>query len=332
MVRFLLDKGADVNQRTSAGWTPINQAVYSKNAIIVKMLKDRGADTSVKNPYGETPLVAAGKKGLPDIVAILKNNPAINSPVNDANRSTATLESPKKSTFIPDSNNISIEPKKKVSFSPIFRIIKPIPKWIWATAITPIRSPSNFKSEYGKITNWGFGSGLEMHLNDGFTLFFDLTTYKYKLEIAEKGETVHPALGNAESADVSSLTLADGAKYSNNTGSLRLGIKYNFYREKVCQPWIGFAYGMNVWQVKYLTWDEKKTYGKANGTQWRPAILAGIDFKTKDMGTYTFFFEAIGTTAQYTMKDLFGLGDYDTHGASAEMGYPTPRIGFSVSF
>jgi len=268
--------------------------------------------------------LASVKNGSTNIADILKNDSII--------KKTTELSSVSNESKVVDNVNNANTPPKKVSFNPIFRIIKPIPKWIWATAITPIRSPSNFKSEYGKITNWGFGSGLEMHLNDGITLFFDLTTYKYKLEIAEKGETVHPALGNAESADVSSLTLADGAKYSNNTGSLRLGIKYNFYREKVCQPWIGFAYGMNVWQVKYLTWDEKKTYGKANGTQWRPAILAGIDFKTKDMGTYTFFFEAIGTTAQYTMKNLFGLGDYDTHGASAEMGYPTPRIGLSVSF
>jgi len=268
--------------------------------------------------------LASVKNGSTNIANMLKKDSVIR-------QATALSSVSNESKTAVNVNNANKKEKEEKFFWSL-RVIKPIPKWIWATAISGIRTPSNFESEYGKITDWGYGTGVEMHLENGIRLFCDLTTYNYKIEIAENGETVHPALGNAESAGVSTLTLSEGAKYSNNAASLRIGAKYNFLRDKTYQPWIGIAYGMNVWHVKYLTWEENKTYGKANGIQWRPAILAGIDFKTKDMGTYTFFFEGIGTTAEYTMKNLFGLGDYDTHGASAEMGYPSPRIGISCTF
>jgi hypothetical protein len=320
MVHLLLINGADINKPTSGGKTPIYWAVYQKDSVMVRYLIRKGADVNIPNSKGEKPLALAQKNGQIGIANMLKNDSVI--------RQTTELSSvSNESKTVVNVNNANTKQKNKKFFWSL-RLIKPIPAWIWATAISEIRTPSNFKSEYGKITDWGYGTGVEMHLENGIRLFCDLTTYKYKLEIAEKGETVRPTIGTG----VTTITLSDGAKYSNNTVSLRLGAKYNFLRDKACQPWIGVAYGMNVWHVKYLTWDEKKTYGTANGIQWRPAILAGIDFKTKDMGTYTFFFEAIGTTAEYTMKNLFGLGDYDTHGASAEMGYPTPRIGISCTF
>ena len=267
------------------------------------------------------------KNGSTSIANILKNDSIIRQVT-----AASSVSNESKNVVNTNESTTTKTNEKDITFSPVFRIIKPIPTWIWATAISGIETPSNFKSNYGNISNWGFGSGLDMHMKNGFTLFFDINTYRYKLEIAEKGGTVHPALGNAESAGVGIMTLSDGAKYTNNTTSLRLGVKYNFLRNKVYQPWVGIAYGISVYSVKYLTWNEDKIYGKASGNEWTPTILAGIDFKTKDMGTYTIFFEGIGTKAEYTMTNLFGLGDYDTHGASAEMGIPTPRIGISCSF
>ncbi|KAH6710734.1 ankyrin repeat-containing domain protein [Leptodontidium sp. MPI-SDFR-AT-0119] len=45
MTKFLLDKGVDPNQATSAEWgTPLHLAVFYANADIVKMLLDAGAD------------------------------------------------------------------------------------------------------------------------------------------------------------------------------------------------------------------------------------------------------------------------------------------------
>jgi hypothetical protein len=104
-------------------------------------------------------------------------------------------------------------------------------------------------------------------------------------------------------------------------------MKYVFSRGKKLQPWIGLAYSINIWNAKYVTWDENGIYGKAKGTTMCPAILAGIDLKFKNTLTFSLFFDAIAPTAKYTMKDLFGAGDYNKGDATT---YPTPRIGLSI--
>lgn len=90
---------------------------------------------------------------------------------------------------------------------------------------------------------------------------------------------------------------------------------------------MGAAFGANVWNAEYVTWDEKTMYGKAKGTTMRPAILAGVDFKYKNMLSFTLFFEAVSPVAKYTMENLFGAGNYNKGDATT---YPTPRIGFSI--
>ena len=44
MVEMLLEKGADVNARSEAGWSPLCLAARNGNLDIVKMLVDAGAD------------------------------------------------------------------------------------------------------------------------------------------------------------------------------------------------------------------------------------------------------------------------------------------------
>ena len=221
-----------------------------------------------------------------------------------------------------EGQNSGQDTKKEKIFVPSFRIIKPIPSWIWATAISNIERPSNYKNDYGKVSCLGFGVGVDARIYKSFQLFFDMTGYNYKQEIAEKGEDVHHSIGTG-----GIINLPLGAKYKTYTTPIRLGIKYVYKKNQKYQPWIGVAYGLNVWSVKYITWDEDKIYGKANGTTWRSSILAGIDLKLKDIATFTFFFEAISPVANYTMQNLFGLGDYHQFDAVT---YPTPRIGFSI--
>jgi ankyrin repeat protein len=61
-VRFLLNKGADVNNGLSNGWKPIHLAVDNGNANMVKLLLDYGADVTFRNAYDQTPLKIAKKK------------------------------------------------------------------------------------------------------------------------------------------------------------------------------------------------------------------------------------------------------------------------------
>jgi ankyrin repeat protein len=55
----LLDAGADVNQQTEYGWTPLLTAVNNRNYRLAKVLLDRGADPNLANKGGWTPLYIA---------------------------------------------------------------------------------------------------------------------------------------------------------------------------------------------------------------------------------------------------------------------------------
>jgi len=80
IVRLLLDKGADVNTKATAGggWAticgkPIHFAVYNNNVNMVKLLLDRGADVSAINFVGgKTPLKIAEEKGFTVIARMLR--------------------------------------------------------------------------------------------------------------------------------------------------------------------------------------------------------------------------------------------------------------------
>jgi len=204
---------------------------------------------------------------------------------------------------------------------PSFRIIKPIPSYIPPTVISGIGMGN--LSDLGKITSWGFGVGAEARIYNGIRLFFDMTNYSYKQELAEKGSTnVSCYIGTGSRIDIPL-----GAKYTTATTAIRLGIKYVFLREKDFQPWIGMGYGLHVWKAQYITWDEKHIYGKANGVTPRNSILAGVDFKLLGNMTFSVFFEAVSPVANYTMDlPLFG-GTFSTFEG---MTFPTPRIGISL--
>jgi ankyrin repeat protein len=57
--RALLDAGADVNQTTTYGWTPLLTAVNNRNYRLGQMLIERGADVNKANNGGWTPLYLA---------------------------------------------------------------------------------------------------------------------------------------------------------------------------------------------------------------------------------------------------------------------------------
>src|SRR5688572_18332138 len=70
IVRFLIERGADVNAKTSFGYAPLHNAAsrglkgtiylcYLDKLEIVELLIDAGADLNVKNDRGNTPLFRA---------------------------------------------------------------------------------------------------------------------------------------------------------------------------------------------------------------------------------------------------------------------------------
>jgi ankyrin repeat protein len=57
--RKLLDAGADINQATEYGWTPLLAAVNNRNYRLAMLLLERGADVNRANKGGWTPLYLA---------------------------------------------------------------------------------------------------------------------------------------------------------------------------------------------------------------------------------------------------------------------------------
>jgi uncharacterized protein len=57
--RALLDGGADVNQVTEYGWTPLLTAINNRNYALASLLMDRGANPNIANKGGWTPLYIA---------------------------------------------------------------------------------------------------------------------------------------------------------------------------------------------------------------------------------------------------------------------------------
>ncbi len=57
--RLLLDAGANVNQTTEYGWTPLLTAVNNRNYRVAQLLVERGADVNLANKGGWTPLYLA---------------------------------------------------------------------------------------------------------------------------------------------------------------------------------------------------------------------------------------------------------------------------------
>ena len=57
--RALLDAGADVNQTTEYGWTPVLTAINNRNYAVASLLVERGGDVNIANKGGWTPLYLA---------------------------------------------------------------------------------------------------------------------------------------------------------------------------------------------------------------------------------------------------------------------------------
>lgn len=70
-VKFLIEKGADVNGKMNNGKTALMLAAGQGHVDIVKLLLDKGADVNAKTNNGETALIPAVFKGDTNIIKLL---------------------------------------------------------------------------------------------------------------------------------------------------------------------------------------------------------------------------------------------------------------------
>ena len=67
MLKFLVDKGANVNVKDNIDWTPLHTAAVRSKIDVVQFLIEKGVDVNVKNSLGRTPLHEAAGSDKPNI-------------------------------------------------------------------------------------------------------------------------------------------------------------------------------------------------------------------------------------------------------------------------
>jgi quinoprotein dehydrogenase-associated probable ABC transporter substrate-binding protein len=80
-VKFLVEKGADVNKADPQGWTPLQNAARQRKDAMIEVLIELGADPNLADDSGTTPLVTAAMRDhVPSIKALLKHGAKIEEP------------------------------------------------------------------------------------------------------------------------------------------------------------------------------------------------------------------------------------------------------------
>ena len=78
-VRFLLDRGADLNAKTNFGSSALMAASFAGHDSTVRLLLSHGADVNADRD-GDTPLTYARDRHHPEIVALLRQAGARDAP------------------------------------------------------------------------------------------------------------------------------------------------------------------------------------------------------------------------------------------------------------
>lgn len=94
MIRFMIDKKADVNIQGSSGTTVLILAVYGRDLDLVKYFIECNANTNLADDGGETPLIKASGMGYFQIVDLLLKSGA-NPNIIPKDKETALMRAAK---------------------------------------------------------------------------------------------------------------------------------------------------------------------------------------------------------------------------------------------
>ena len=72
VVRYMLDKGADVNKQARQGWTALHHASIKNNTDVMRMLLQHGAIKDIKDKFGSTPIDEAHSRNQKEAVDLLE--------------------------------------------------------------------------------------------------------------------------------------------------------------------------------------------------------------------------------------------------------------------
>ncbi len=83
LIEFLLARGADINAKDEAGWTPLRAATVHYQVATVRLLLQKGADQRKEDNRGHTPFYNVAKRGLCDLATLFLDNGAFIDEVDD---------------------------------------------------------------------------------------------------------------------------------------------------------------------------------------------------------------------------------------------------------
>ncbi len=76
IIRFLIERGADTEQRNPDGNTPLLIAIRDNNHRLAAHLVQQGADVNAQTAQGESALALAGRLGEQDLISLLRRQGA----------------------------------------------------------------------------------------------------------------------------------------------------------------------------------------------------------------------------------------------------------------
>jgi ankyrin repeat protein len=85
VVRWLLDKGAAIDQRDVYGQTALWLACRSGHHPVVRLLLEGGGDPTIALNGGGNPLITASEQGHLKVVSVLLGHPSAKATINDRN-------------------------------------------------------------------------------------------------------------------------------------------------------------------------------------------------------------------------------------------------------
>jgi len=71
ITQLLIDNGAEINAKKGSGWTILMSAAFFNHADVVRILLDKGADVNSKDSEGGTVLSLSAQEGHADVVRLL---------------------------------------------------------------------------------------------------------------------------------------------------------------------------------------------------------------------------------------------------------------------
>jgi uncharacterized protein len=90
VVRWLMDRGADINEQANGGCTALWFACHNDYAPVVRLLMEGGGDPTITDPGGVTPLMIASQEGHIEVVRLLLGCPSAKATIDRRDRNGET--------------------------------------------------------------------------------------------------------------------------------------------------------------------------------------------------------------------------------------------------